>query len=110
MAGRLILIAGVLASACLVPLGEAAEQSRLSIYPRQSQSIYPRQGCSTTSRINPCTTRRVPAPVGNPTAGPLTDSTRRGPLDRPLDPLGLDADLPTMPPEIRSQSLPSQQD
>jgi len=109
MAGRL-LRAGIGAAACLMAYGEAAAQSRLSIYPRESQSIYPRQGCSTTSRINPCTTRRVPAPVGNPTAGPLTDSTRRGPLDRPLDPLGLDADLPTMPPEIRSQSLPSQQD
>lgn len=110
MAGRLILIAGVVASACVFPLDEAVAQSRLSIYPRESQSIYPRQGCSTISRINPCTTRRVPAPVGNPTAGPLTDSTRRGPLDRPLDPLGLDADLPTTPPEIKTQTLPSQKD
>jgi hypothetical protein len=109
MAARL-LRAGLAASACLLAAAEAAAQSRLSIYPRESQSIYPRQGCSTTSRINPCATLRVPSPVGNPTAGPLTDSTRRGPLDRPLDPLGIDADLPTMPPEVRSQSLPSQKD
>jgi len=87
--------------------GDAFAQSRLSIYPK---SIYPKSGgCSSLSRINPCTTRSVPAPVGNPTSGPLTESTRRGPLDRPDDPLGFDADLP-MPKEIVPQTLPSQKD
>jgi hypothetical protein len=104
MTGRLLL-AAVAAWACLHPVGNAEAQSQLSIYPRANQSIYPRQGCSP---LNPCTTRRVPAPVGNPTDGPLTDSIRRGPLDRPRDPLGLDAELPTIPKALRPQTLPSQ--
>ena len=108
--GHRVLLAGVAVSACLLGVGDAVAQSRLSIYPRESQSIYPRQGCSPTSRINPCTTGRIPAPVGNPTSGPLTESTRRVPLDRPPDPLGLDAELPTVPRELRQQTLPSQKD
>ena len=109
MAGRLVPAALLLVFGAAIG-GEAVAQSRLSIYPNSPKSIYPKSGgCSSLSRINPCTTRRIPAPVGNPTSGPLTESTRRGPLDRPDDPLGIDADLP-MPKDIVPQTLPSQKD
>ncbi len=110
MTARPFLLAGVAVWACLLAAGEVGAQSRLSVYPGESRSIYPRSGCSATSRINPCTAGRVPAPVGSPTSGPLTESTRRGPLDRPPDPLGLDAKLPTVPRDLSRQTLPSQKD
>jgi len=51
--------------------------------------LFPPEGCSPTSRLNSCRTR-TPAPVGNPTYGPLTDTVGDGLLDPPKDPLGLD--------------------
>ena len=108
MRATLILGALAAASAWMQAPGQAAAQSQLSIYPRETRSIYPGRGCSTSGRINPCGTNRIPKPVGNPTNGPLTDAIRRGPLDPPRDPLGIDADLPTAPKAIRPQTLPSQ--
>jgi hypothetical protein len=51
--------------------------------------LFPPEGCSPTSLVNSCRTR-APAPIGDPTDGPLTDTLRDGPLDPPKDPLGLD--------------------
>lgn len=72
-------------------------------------TLFPKEGCSPFSRTSPCATRSVPAPVGDPTDGPLTEKVRKGPLDPRPDPLGPKAKLPPMP-EIRPQTLPSQQD
>ena len=55
--------------------------------------LVPPEGCSPTSRLNSCQTRS-PAPVGDPTDGPLTDTLPDGPLDPPKDPLGIDAAQP----------------
>ncbi len=55
------------------------------------ESLFPPPGCSPTSKINPCRTRTPPAPVGDPTDGPLTEELRDGPLDMKPDPLGYDA-------------------
>lgn len=55
--------------------------------------LFSPEGCSPTSRFNSCTTR-APAPIGDPTDGPLTDALRNGPLDPPQDPLGIDAPKP----------------
>jgi hypothetical protein len=55
--------------------------------------LFPPEGCSPTSRVNSCQTWS-PAPVGDPTDGPLTDALRDGPLDPPDDPLGIDAPQP----------------
>jgi hypothetical protein len=92
---------GVLALAAVGVLlaGDAAPQVR--------SSLFPKEGCSALSRTNPCDTRRLPSPLGDPTDGPLTESTRRGPLDPKPDPLGLDAEMETLQP-IEPQLLPSQ--
>lgn len=72
------------AVACLAALSvSTAAQAR--------DSLFPREGCTPTSRINPCQTRALPAPVGDPTDGPLTEDLRDGPLDMKPDPLGYDA-------------------
>ena len=75
---------------------------------QQRYSLFPDPGCSALSRTNPCGTRRTPAPVGDPTRGPLTDELRRGPLDFKPDPLGLDAEMPAPPKALEPQTLPSQ--
>jgi hypothetical protein len=62
----------------------------LPVIAEARESLFPPAGCSATSRINPCPTRTLPAPVGDPTDGPLTDALRDGPLDPPKDPLGFD--------------------
>jgi hypothetical protein len=97
-----VSVRGVLVLAAFAALltGDAAAQVRTSLFPKE--------GCSSLSRTNPCDTRRPPSPLGDPTDGPLTDSTRRGPLDPKPDPLGLDAELETLRP-IEPQLLPSQQ-
>ncbi len=55
--------------------------------------LFPSEGCSPTSRLNSCRTW-APAPIGDPTDGPLTDTLRDGLLDPPDDPLGIDAPPP----------------
>ena len=104
---RLVLVAAVIGSAVALPGGGAGAEPRNSLFPERS-SLFPNSGCSSLSRINPCGTRRLPAPVGDPTDGPLTDELRKQPLDFKPDPLGLDAELPTMPGAIVPQTLPSQ--
>jgi hypothetical protein len=55
--------------------------------------LFPPEGCSPTGLVNSCHTW-APAPIGDPTDGPLTDTLRDGPLDPPEDPLGLDGVQP----------------
>jgi hypothetical protein len=65
----------------------------------QPRSLFPPDGCSPTSRFNPCLTRMLPAPVGDPTDGPLTEAMRQGPLDLPPDPLDFTIREPEKPGE-----------
>lgn len=95
--------------AAMLAGAEAAAEPRNSLFPERN-SLFPNSGCSNLSRLNPCGTRRLPAPVGDPTDGPLTDDFRKGPLDSKPDPLGMDAELPAAPKKIVPQTLPSQKD
>lgn len=101
----LVLTAG-LGLWALIPGNDAAAQTRYSLFPERS-SLFPGGGCSSFGGVNPCGSRRLPAPVGDPTDGPLTDSIRKGPLDPKPDPLGIEAELP-VPKDIEPQALPSQ--
>lgn len=87
--------------------GDAQGAQRYSLFPERSSLYAGGGGCSTFGGVSPCGTRRPPAPVGDPTDGPLTEDLRRGPLDPKPDPLGLDAELP-MPRNVEPQRLPSQ--
>ena len=104
---RVVLaLAAGLGLGAAIASNEAAGEPRYSLFPERS-SLFPGGGCSSFGGVNTCGNRRLPAPVGDPTDGPLTDSLRKGPLDPRPDPLGMDAELP-VPKNIEPQTLPSQ--